>query len=144
MNLDINGEPFKGLVNKEQITEALSSLTGVGDSFVILSQDDMYYIQTCGDKTSGFHVEYREGSEDMHFECTQTLSLQETIEVFHSYFEGSDDWKSRYPWKKMNMNILNGNGATGVSEMELEEQPQSLVLFAAIAIAVALMWFYLR
>ena len=102
MNLDINGEPFKGLVNKEQITAALSSLTGEGDSFVILSQDDMYYIQTCGDKTSGFHVEYREGSEEMHFECTQTLSLQETIEVFHSYFEGSEDWKTMYPWKKMN------------------------------------------
>jgi len=144
MYLTVNGELFSGVVTKEHITASLSALDGVWDSFLILSRDEMHYVQTCGDKSSGFQVEYQEGTLDEHYECCLLLSFKETVDIFHSYFDGTDDWKQNHSWKKMQLNYSSSGSGSSVSEIELEEQSNSMVLCMALIIGVVALWYFLK
>lgn len=72
-----------------EIREAIRSLSGGHDSFVILSRDDQHYIQAAGGGSEGFILEYREGAWDRHFRCQDTALPGEAVtEAFISYARG--------------------------------------------------------
>ena len=144
MYLTVNGDPFSGVLTKEQITVSLSTLTGVGDSFLILAKDEMYYLQACGDKESGFQVEYQEGSLDEHYESCSILTFSEAVDIFHSYFDGNDDWKTGYSWKKQNFDFNTSGSGSSVAGMELEEQSNNMVLCTALILGVLAVWYIFK
>jgi hypothetical protein len=67
--------------------------------FIILSSGPQHYIQAAGDHEP-FHMEYREGSRDEHYECTQDVSRRELEVAFLSYLCGESHWKTGFSWKK--------------------------------------------
>jgi hypothetical protein len=52
--------------------------------FIILSSGPQHYIQAAGD-CEPFHMEYRDGSEEEHYECPQDISRSELEAAFLSY-----------------------------------------------------------
>ena len=78
---------------------ALASLTGEGDSFAILSRDEMTYIQTSGGKATGFVLEYQAGSPDQHFHSAETdLDLEAVTRAFERYAADDPSWRSVATW----------------------------------------------
>lgn len=100
MELIVNGEKLTGLVSDRQIEESIRSLAGDGDSFAILARADQVYIQTSGDPRNGFVLEYRDGSEEEHYSCSNfELTAEQIIRAFQSYLAGDDKWKSELEWQ---------------------------------------------
>lgn len=100
VELNVNGDKLPGLVSNRQIEEAIESLTGDGDSFAILARADQVYIQTSGDPSNGFVLEYRDGSEAEHYSCANfELTAEQIIRAFQSYLADDDKWKSELEWQ---------------------------------------------
>ncbi|MGI9323854.1 MAG: hypothetical protein ACR2PZ_01450 [Pseudomonadales bacterium] len=101
MYLDVNGVRTADRPGNDHLREAVESLDGKGDSFVILSQDEMSYIQAAGDPTSGYVIEYQDGSLDEHYCCnTASVGTEDLVLTFQSYLAQDDRWKSVLSWKK--------------------------------------------
>ena len=85
----------------DQIVEAIRSLPGGMDSFVILTRSENQFLQTLGSREEGFHLEYKE-SETRHFVATDAeISETQLIQTFLAYLDGDDSWKRRHQWTKM-------------------------------------------
>jgi hypothetical protein len=72
------------------------------DDFVILSKNNMHYIQTAiGEKEEeGFILEFQDGSLDKHFIATdRDLELEKIIEIFIAFNKGDENWKSDFEWE---------------------------------------------
>lgn len=92
------GEEFPNPTT-EQITIGLEELTGFGDSFAILSESEMSYIQTSGGQATGFLVEYQvESLDDHHRSLREDLPLETVQALFLAYAEGDDSWRSAIEW----------------------------------------------
>ncbi len=101
MYLEVNGSVLDEPVSNELIENAVYSLTGDGDSFLILSDDEMTYIQASGDARRGFTLEYQDGSLEQHYYCTDTdIPAGKVIDAFRSYFAQEDDWKNKHLWQR--------------------------------------------
>lgn len=73
-------------LTNELITRSIHSLTGDGDSFAILAKASEKYMQTSGGPSLGFVLEYRNGSEDEHYSCSNSkLTANEVIRAMRSY-----------------------------------------------------------
>lgn len=100
MELIVNGESRTGLISDRQIEASIQSLTGDGDSFAILARSDQVYIQTSGDPQNGFVLEYRDGSEEEHYSCSNfNLTAEQIIRAFQSYLANDNKWKSDLEWQ---------------------------------------------
>ena len=100
MDLVLNGETLSGTATDRLIEESIRSLTGEGDSFAILSQAPQIYIQTSGGPSYGFVLEYRDGSADEHYSCSNSkLTVDEVIRAFQSYLAEDGKWKSELEWE---------------------------------------------
>ena len=100
MELIVNGKTVAGEVTDSRIEESIRSLTGEGDSFAILARESEVYIQTAGGPANGFVLEYRNGSADQHYSCTNAeLAADQVIEAFRSYRANDDKWKSTFKWQ---------------------------------------------
>jgi hypothetical protein len=83
-----------------QIAEELAALSGGGDSFAVLSRDELTYIQAAGARSEGFVLEYQEGSIDQHYRSTEdNLHLSTVTDVFQLYAVGDSAWRSRATWR---------------------------------------------
>ena len=67
--------------------------------FMILSSGPQHYIQAAGD-CEPFYMEYRDGRDKEHYECTQEISRNELETAFISYLSGDSLWKTNFDWKK--------------------------------------------
>jgi len=114
-----------------QISDFLSRLDGTGDSFAILERDEMSYVQTSGDPSGGFLVEYQVDSIDQHFRSTRYDLPFSTVEaIFKSYAAGNEEWKTMADWERDEL-----VGASGSS------LPWALMAVVAIAGFAALAWY---
>lgn len=129
MELIVNGEKLEGLVSNRQIEGSIRSLTGDGDSFAILARADQEYIQTSGDPGNGFVLEYRDGSEEEHYSCTNVeLSAEQVIRAFQSYLAVDDKWKSELEWQPQEFGYSAGAGAG---------KKAAVIIGAIVVVAVA-------
>jgi len=111
MELIVNGEKLAGLISDRQIEESIRSLTDDVDSFAILARSDQVYIQTSGDPHNGFVLEYRDGSEEEHYSCTNfELTAEQVIRAFQSYLANDDKWKSELEWQPQVFDYSGGAG----------------------------------
>ena len=130
MELIVNGEELEGLVSNRQIEESIRSLTGDGDSFAILARAEQEYIQTSGDPSHGFVLEYRDGSEDKHFSGSNfELSAEQVIRAFQSYLAADDKWKSELEWQPQ---VFGNSGDTGAGK--------KAVVVIGLVVVIAAVW----
>ncbi len=69
--------------------------------FIILSQDDIHYIQSAGEGDEGYELEERDGSEDQHYRAATVLSKDDVKEAFLDYLHGRSQWRMRWTWEKL-------------------------------------------
>ena len=111
-------ERVVGREQADHIEQVLRELIYVGgnDRFVILTDEERepgneeYYIQCyfgtpkTGDKNS-IDLEYREGSGDKHYRCSNELSglfgLEVVVRAFVGYLQGKEDWNSGVEWERV-------------------------------------------
>lgn len=103
MRLTIGGGTAIENPSEAQIEAALRALPGGTDSFAILATARQHYIQTLGGANEGFVLEYREGSDDTHFQhftCSQApCSLEQVLAAFLSYCRGDGAFKRTLEWE---------------------------------------------
>ncbi len=90
-----------------EIAGVLASLPGGEDSFAILEQDDMVYIQTAGGASeAGFVLEYQEGSLERHYRSTNDeLPLETVTRAFQLYAARNPAWKSLTSWEQEDLGL---------------------------------------
>lgn len=87
-----------------RIAEALAQLPGGADSFAILDSGEQAFVQVAGSAEEGFHIEYREGGEDRHFEAaTPPVTLAQAVDIFQRYAAGDGSWRSKVEWKPLGL-----------------------------------------
>lgn len=103
MVLDICGVRKVENPTDQQIRIELGNLnTKNGDSFAILGQSDMAYIQVGGDKFVGFYLEYQEGSVDAHFRATdEKITLDQVVNAFIAYRDARAGWQDAFTFEKI-------------------------------------------
>jgi hypothetical protein len=103
MILDVCGTRTITDPSDADIREALAELDEEkNDAFAILMAGELTYIQTGGDRRSGFFVEYQAGSLDEHFTSTDTnISLDDVAGLFIAYGNGEANWQGRFSFERM-------------------------------------------
>lgn len=133
MELIVNGETQTGLVSDRQIEESIQSLTGDGDSFAILARAEQVYMQTSGDPQNGFVLEYRDGSEEEHYSCTNSqLTAEQVVWAFQSYLANDDKWKSDLKWQSHDFDYSGGTG-----------KGRNIILVVGLILLGAVIWGFL-
>ena len=132
MYLEVNGNVVNEPVSDAMIEKTVYSLTGQGDSFMILSVDEMTYMQASGDQSGGFVLEYQDGSLEQHYYCADPdISAGKVTDAFRSYFARDDKWRKKYHWQRGNGE---SNNATGIVK--------HVILFFMAAILAFVAWKY--
>ena len=99
MKLELNDTELTQTLDEALIISSLQALNGDDDSFLILSKDEMSYIQTCKKNDGHYVLEYQGGSLEEHYECANDmLNFQKVSMAFTSYLKGSDEWKTSLRW----------------------------------------------
>lgn len=71
-----------------------------GEGFAILARSEMTYLQVSGDRRIGFDMEYQDGSTERHFRARrEDFSLDEVVDAFGSYRDGSEEWWQSRDWQ---------------------------------------------
>ena len=132
MYLEINGNVVNEPVSDELIEKTVYSFTGEGDSFLILSVDEMTYMQASGDPGGGFVLEYQDGSLEQHYYCADPdISAGKVTDAFRSYFARDDKWRKKYHWQREREGA---NAGTSIVKY--------LILFFMAAILAFVAWKY--
>jgi hypothetical protein len=90
-------------VSEAEIIAEFNKFGEENDDFVVLSKNDMNYIQAApGDfEGEGLVLEYQDGSLDRHFSASDTnISKEQILSVFLAYLKGEDSWKDKFIWEK--------------------------------------------
>jgi hypothetical protein len=90
-------------VSEAEIIDEFNKFGEENDDFVVLSKNDMNYIQAApGDfEGEGLVLEYQDGSLDRHFSASDTnISKELILSVFLAYLKGEDSWKDKFIWEK--------------------------------------------
>ena len=87
--------------DERQIDEAIRAMEA-DDAFVILSRDEMTYIQASGDVSAGFVLEYQAGDIDRHFSAAAgPHSADRVSKAFRQYALGDPGWESDFQWEPL-------------------------------------------
>jgi hypothetical protein len=104
MELTIDGVPETSAATKQQVTDAVESMS----DFVILATAAEQYLQLA-ELDGALVLEYREGGADRHFRSTRTdLTRQEAIPIFLLYLNGDPRWREAVPWAPIASSELEG------------------------------------
>jgi len=85
------------------IREAIEGFKGGSNSLAILTKSGsgFTYMQTRGGKSTGFTLEYQEGSIYEHFECIDDDLMQDdVIDALQAYRNRDESWKTDFEWVK--------------------------------------------
>ena len=102
-------EMFDGRViedpTEDEIRTELAGLDDAqGDGFAILFSPNDHFMQTAGDSSNGFVLEYQEGSLDHHYHATDDeITLDQVTKVFLDYNSGSSDWRTAFNYEKLDV-----------------------------------------
>jgi hypothetical protein len=97
--LHISGERKIHNPSAADITSAAQQLNAAnGNAFLILSTNEMSYVQCSGDAKTGFDLEYQTGEVKSHFRATRDFRMEEIVALFTAYLEGDVKWKDRITW----------------------------------------------
>ncbi|MHC4740991.1 MAG: hypothetical protein ACYS8Z_03715 [Planctomycetota bacterium] len=100
MRLETAKGIYKDKATKSDIMEIFQDDEGRGD-LINLSLGSEDYIQATGEGDGPYRVEYREGDEEHHFQCSQELSKSEVESIFLKYFAGDESWRRAVRWTQL-------------------------------------------
>jgi len=100
MKLKCEGAISSAYAEESDIRKAFSDDQGRGD-FIILSVADEVYIQASGEGDGPYTLEYREGGENRHYQCTRDVTKTEVESVFLKYLKQDITWITDFQWKKL-------------------------------------------
>lgn len=127
MKLSTGTGPDVSEPTSDQIVNAIRSLPGGVDSFVVLARADHFFLQAAGSREEGYHLEYKELDDSRHFEATgESLSEEELIQLFLAYAREDDSWKQQHQWQPLHRSGGCGSAAGSI-----------LLLGALVAMALA-------
>jgi hypothetical protein len=82
------------------IADALASLQQGDNSFAILGQTEMTYLQASGGDGDGFVLEYQDGSLVEHYHSIdRAIPLDRVIRTFQKYGRGDTSWRAETKWR---------------------------------------------
>ena len=81
------------------VESTINSLVGKNDPFVILSKEEMSYIQSLW-TDNGFIVSFQNGGIDEHYEFNTYISRPQTIKLFQAYLANTDSWQGNFEYSK--------------------------------------------
>lgn len=126
MKLETSNAPEVLHPTPAQIADALASLPGGDESFAILATGPQTYVQVAGSPREGFAIEYRDGSEDKHFEAAGSpIDLPLATSIFQRYATGDASWQGLVSWQ---------SGTAG----SLGPTPPSLKVLCLMGVVVAI------
>lgn len=70
--------------------------------FIILSKEDQVFLQAAGESDGPYTLEFREGSDEQHFQCERKLNKVEVESVFLKYLSGDTTYKADFKWSLLN------------------------------------------
>lgn len=133
MELVVNGETLPGAITDGLIDESIRSLTGEGDSFAILARASEIYMQTSGGPSYGFVLEYRNGSAEEHYSCSNfELTADEVVWAFQSYLADDGQWETELEWQPQVFDYSPDSNGSGASF--------GLAGIAIVAVAAFVIW----
>ena len=94
------------MINNVTEAEIITEFNKFGeeeDDFVVLSKNDMNYIQAglSDFEEEGLILEYQEGSLDKHFHATETnITKDQVLATFLLYLKADASWKEQFSWEK--------------------------------------------
>ena len=96
----------------DAIENEIRALPGGIDSFLILSRDEMTYVQTAGGGGEPFTLEYQDGSLEMHYRAIGDVTLESVIKVFQAYAHERASWRNVVQWEREDLAAYQrGSGA---------------------------------
>ncbi len=135
MEFEVNGSLFAAEATEADIDEGLKALKGDGDSFAILSQDEMTYLQTSGWPEEGFSLEYQDGSLLEHFRCAdENLPLESVSHIFKLYLSGQGDHRTSCSWERFDL--------PSPSDAAITSTIGTIAMI--VLVAAALFWLFLK
>ncbi len=87
-------------VTEAELVEAFRDDKGRGE-YIILSLDDQNYMQAAGEFDDPYTLEYREGSDEHHFQVDRDVSKEEVVAAFRKYLNRDESWRADLAWKKL-------------------------------------------
>lgn len=137
MKLDLNGTELAQPLDEALIIRSLQALDREDDSFLILSKDEMSYIQTCRESDGHYVLEYQEGSLAEHYECAdEMLNFQKVSMAFTSYLNGTDEWKTSLAWQPLGSSSESGNGAARPVKLLVLVMVVAIIAFAFLIVSL--------
>jgi hypothetical protein len=132
MQLEVNGAQVEAPVSDELIEQSIRDLYRGEGGFVILSINEMTYLQTSADSRGGYVLEYQEGAPDEHYTCSNRyLGVSEVIRAFHWYRAGDGRWKTDLAWAREGVAPAIGEG--GLRKL--------FAILGIVVIAIIAWWF---
>jgi hypothetical protein len=93
--------------SRAELERALANLGADGNGYAVLECEEQIYIQAAATGRDRFVAEYRDGSEEAHFSSARkNLSLAEVVELFGSYLEDTEGWKTSIEWRRMSPSMF--------------------------------------
>lgn len=133
MRLTVDGDEVSERVSSDLLERSIRSLDGTGDSFVILSKEEMTYLQTSGDPRNGFVLEYQNGTLEEHYSCIEpNLNAEQVVRAFQQYYSNDSRWKSDLRWEK-----------AGFGESIGGPRPRFVLIAIGAVAAAVLIWRFL-
>ncbi|MFC2092321.1 hypothetical protein ACFLSV_00335 [Bacteroidota bacterium] len=80
----------------EDFPVALSELENETSLYAILWSNTNEFIQTMGNKTDGYKIEYQEGSIEKHYQLESSFTLEQVTTIFRQYVKGDNSWKEDF------------------------------------------------
>ena len=100
LTLELENE-FVDSPSAEKLAQALATVGHPGSNSAILRRSEESYIQTAGNLSKGFMIEYCEGSDDSNrFTKSRGIPHSEMVKALLAYHRGSEEWKGMFEWNK--------------------------------------------
>lgn len=111
LEVDDNGEVLDP--TPSDIQWGVEQLTS-GAGFVILSHDQLTYMQAVPAGEDGCVLEYQEGDTDRHFQAQGTVTPAQVVSAMQRYAANDDAWKADFQWTQETIKDGRGAGCLGL------------------------------
>lgn len=102
MRLDIGGHTTIDGPTPGRVEQVLRSMAEQNEQYVSLDSAEQYYVMAMPSQFVGefWDLEFREGSAERHYAAADGRPIDEVVEVFLSYLNGDNVWRTRVEWKR--------------------------------------------
>ncbi|GIG70246.1 hypothetical protein [Phytomonospora endophytica] len=103
MRLDIGGHTSIEGPPASRVEQVLRSMASANEQYVSLDRSEQYYVMAMPSEFVGefWDLEFRDGSAERHYAAADGRPIDEVVEVFLSYLNGDNVWRTRVEWKRV-------------------------------------------